>query len=152
MKKFIALAVAVVMAASFSVVAFAKSSPSGQTKHKVTVTSNKGGSSSSNYKMTKNNDGTITLTAVKGKYDFLHWQISGRYEIVSGSLKSGKIVIRPLSDLKVKQIFDVKGNGGKPNDGSGKSPKTGENGVTALGLTLVLALAGVAISKKQLVK
>lgn len=152
MKKFIALAVAVVMAASFSVVAFAKSSPSGQTKYKVTVTSNKGGSSSSNYKMTKNNDGTITLTAVKGKYDFQRWEISGRYEIVSGSLKSGKIVIRPLSDLKVKQIFNIKGNGTKPNDGSGKSPKTGENGVTALGLTLVLALAGVAISKKQLAK
>lgn len=151
MKRFLALIAVLVLATSFSVVSFAASSPSGETKHTVTITSNKGGSNKSNYKMVKKDDGTVVLTAVKGESTFLRWNISGKYKIVSGSLKSGRIVIRPLSDLKVKMEYDIKGSG-KPGDGGSTSPQTGSRGITALGLTMIAALAFSAISKKELAK
>lgn len=152
MKKVIALVIALIFATSFSVVSLAAASPEGQTKYKVTVISNKGGSNKDNYKIVKNNDGTVTITAIEKGAKFLRWEVkSGKCEIVSGSFSSKKIVIRPLSDVVIKQIFKVKGSG-KPGDGSSTSPQTGNIAISLLGLTMLASLGAAALSRKKLVK
>ena len=88
------------------------------------------------------------------------WYIEGEYEIVSGDLTSKELVIRPLSDIKVEEMYNVEGSKGyfepdddkkpvKPNEDP-ESPKTSDN---TLPLALVLSVSGLAVmlySKKRL--
>lgn len=87
---------------------------------------------------------TLVATANDGN-TFSKWVIDGEYEIVSGDLESGKLVIIPKSDVSIDTVFlDADGNelkGNKANgDGSDKSPKTG----VATGVAL-LTLLGSAV-------
>lgn len=154
MKKLVAILVAFVLATSFSVVSLAAQSPTGETKYTVTVSSNVGGSNKANYKMVRNSNGTVTLTAVNTTAAFLKWEVvSGNYELVSGSLTSKKIVVRPLSDLKIKLHYKSEKADKpvvKPTDPSNKSPKTGNNiPVVAVGILAVAALGVTVIGKKS---
>lgn len=151
MKKFLAVIFAVVILATFMAVpAMAADSPSGEVVFKVEVNSfSTGKVSNGNY--TTEGD-TIRLTVAEDSdYTFTGWVIEGKYEIVSGDLKSKELVIRPLSDVKVEESYDVKGSAGfgTTND-SDKAPDTG----VALPVVAFVALAGaftvMVVSKKRL--
>lgn len=103
-------------------------------------------------------DGTITLTiAEDSEYDFVKWAIDGEYEIVSGSLTSKTLVIRPLSDLDIEEAYDVEGSQGageEPADlDENDSDKAPETGNAALGFAVLLTACGFAtvlVAKKRL--
>ena len=115
-----------------------------------------GSKSSGNYKV--EDDGTITLTVSKDSdYIFVKWAIDGEYEIVSGSLTSKTLVIRPLSDLDVEEAYDVKGSQGageKPaewvENESGKAPETGNAALSFAVLLTACGFATVLFAKKRL--
>lgn len=117
-------------------------------KDEYTVTVNRGsGDKEIQYNVVKNGD-TYTLTAStpdKG-YKFARWSITGDYEIVSGSLTSEKLVIKPLGDVTVKEVFEKISKGGTNN--SDKSPKTGDAIPSVLLAVFMTSLAACAVSKK----
>lgn len=151
MKRAISLFIALVLAISVSVVSFAAASPGGKTEYDVTISSNKGGSTSKLYKMIKNNDGTVTLVHISSHKDFLRWKIIGDYELVKGPLTADKIIVYPLEDLKVKMIFEKGDKDGKDDDGS-KSPQTADKALVGILSVAVLAGAAAVVSKKSLNK
>lgn len=108
-------------------------------------------------------------------YEFIKWEIYGNYEIVSGSLNSSELVIIPLGNIIVKQIFEEvpadediedeeepeeneedeeedKDDGKKPPKGdtndSEESPQTG----MALPIVGLIAALGAAVVSKKLSK
>ena len=108
---------------------------------------------------------TVRLVAAEdSKFEFMGWYIEGEYEIISGSLTSKVLVIRPLSDIKVEEMYNVEGSRGyiepeqkpdddkkptKPNEDA-ESPETSDN---TLFFALMLAVSGLAVmlySKKRL--
>lgn len=157
MKKLLAVLFCVaILATCMAVPAFAEGSPSGKPVYKVEVESFASGSSTSNVHTVVEGDTVKLTTDENSKHTFTGWVIEGvegvDYEIVSGSLKSETIVIRPLADIKVEESYDVKGSAGEgtTND-SDKAPETGNS---ALALA-VLAVAGafvVMVSTKKAVK
>ncbi len=157
MKKLLAvLFCVVILATCMAVPAFAADSPGAKPVYKVEVESFSSGSSTSNVTTVVEGD-TVKLTVdANSKHTFTGWVIEGvegvDYEIVSGSLTSETIVIRPLTDLKIEEAYDVPGSAGEgtTND-SDKAPETGNS---ALALA-VLAVAGafvVMVSTKKAVK
>ena len=103
MKRFVALILAVVMVFALAVGASALKSPEGKEYYKITSTVEYEGRTAgdaTSYKVEKNSDETITLTANAHDGFFTRWIISGGYEIVDGSLDSPVITIRPTSDVK----------------------------------------------------
>ncbi len=156
MKKFLAILFSLVVLMTFMAIpTFAVNSPSGSLVYDVDVESFSTGSATvGSYKV----DGdTIILTAAKdSKHTFTGWVISGKegvdYVIVSGSLDSKELVIRPLADLKIEESYDVKGSAGygQSND-SDKAPQTGNN--TLMVVTLLTGAAFVAmVSTRKAVK
>lgn len=92
-----------------------------------------------------------TLTASKPTkgYAFAKWEISGKYEIVSGSLTSEKIVIKPLGDVTVKEVFTKVVQGAVNN--SDKSPQTGNNLPIVL-FAIFLCSATVSVISRKTAK
>ncbi len=137
MKKIIALALALVLMLAISVPVFAEDSPENPgEKFNVTV-------NGSHASYTKNEDGTITFTT-DDESAFKGWVIEGKYEIVSGSLDSPTLVVRPLSDLKATL------NGEKVPSGDDKSPATGNN-PAVFAILALCSLAGAAYATKRAV-
>lgn len=126
MKKIIsvlcALAVVISACAVFATPAFAKDSPGAEVKHNVTVVDYSTGKSTQKINAVVEGD-TITLKATQSAYPFTGWVIDGKYEIVSGTLGSRKLVVRPLTDIIVEESFDVSGS-----EGYGKKPVPEESG------------------------
>lgn len=74
---------------------------------KVEYTHNIEGLEDGNYEIVKKGE-QIELSAMEGlsEYSFVKWEIVGPYEIISGSLTGSKLVILPLGNIVVKQIFE----------------------------------------------
>lgn len=167
MKKIIAIIMSLALVMSLGTMAFAAGSPQGDKTYKVTITSDREESSSSkdNYKVVQNGD-TFEITADEDddEYEFLGWEIIGEYEIVSGSLTSRDLVIRPLGDITINQLAEYIVEGAdEPDDGedkdkeeegetnkSDKSPQTGNNIFFILGGIFAASFVIASISGKRI--
>lgn len=143
MKKILAVfsAMLIIVSSFAALTAFAKESPTGKKKYKITITTNVGDEKSDFSYVRKGDKITVKVKEkyIKQGYKFIGWEIDGEYEIISGSLKSKKLSIKAKSDLEIRQIFDTESKGSKTKkNGSDKSPKTGET------LPLVLLLGVLA--------
>ncbi|MBQ6153645.1 MAG: LPXTG cell wall anchor domain-containing protein [Ruminococcus sp.] len=111
MKKFLALMLALMIAASLVVTVSAATtyeSPTPTDYYSITTATEGSGSASADpVKVEKNSDGTSTLTATDNDGFFTRWIIDGSYQIVSGDLESNVIVIKPLSDITATASFSV---------------------------------------------
>ena len=157
MKKIlVSLLVFTLIFSGISVVAFAEDtlSPTAAPQYKVTASSSN--SNAGKVEKIENEDGTITLkVTVADSAKFAKWNITGEYEIVSGSLTDTEITIKPLSDVTADATFAEAGtttaDSGKDND-SDKSPETGNAPVAATAVVLFTALGAAYVAKKQLSK
>ena len=156
MKKFLSIALAIVMIFALSAVAFAEEateykSPVPQDEFKIDVSwfpgdGSLGDAVADQYTVVKNTDGTVTITAnPKANGEFTKWEIDGKYEVVSGDLTTPVITVRPASDLKIVAYFKAPGGTEpttvKPTEKPSNpvSPKTGDP------LFLIIALAALAL-------
>jgi len=148
MKKLLAIVFSVVILAAFMAVpALAEGSPVGEVVHKVEVTSNSTGEDVTTTYEVKDGE-TITLTKTEGSdYEFKGWVITGEYEIVSGDVNSDEIVIKPLSDIKVLESYDVETEPSDPND-SDKAPQTGNSALVVTVLLTAGAFVAMVATKK----
>ena len=165
MKKIIAIIMSLALVMSLGTMAFAAGSPQGDKTYKVTITSDReeSGSSKDNYKVVQNGD-TFEITADEDddEYEFLGWEIIGEYEIVSGSLTSRDLVIRPLGDITINQLAEyIVEADEEPDDGedkeeegetnkSDKSPQTGNNIFFILGGIFAASFVIASISGKRI--
>ena len=89
--------------------AIAEISPSGEINYKVTIDYSID-EKEPIFEYVKDGD-KYTLTAntesESGDFKFLRWSIEGDYIIVSGSLDSTTLVIKPLGDIKIVQIVEL---------------------------------------------
>ena len=148
MKKFLAVLFSVVILATFMAVpALAEKSPEGEVVHKVEITTNSTGEDVTTTHEVKDGE-TITLTKTEGSdYEFKGWVITGDYEIVSGTLTSDTIVIKPLGDITVEELYDVETESGDPND-SDKAPQTGNGALMVTVLLTAGAIVAMVATKK----
>lgn len=137
MKKFLAILFSVVIIATFMAVpAFAEVSPEGEVIYNVEMGDGE--------KVAVSEGDTITLKVSDPDADFEGWDIEGKYEIVSGDLTSDVLVIRPLSDIVVKEVYaDAEDDVVTDENESDKAPQTGNN--TIMLVTLLTAGAFVAM-------
>jgi len=160
MKKVFAILLAAVLVMALSVTAFAAGvSPEGVSYYKVYIIDGNG-SKTQVEKVPVGED--ITPEAVPNKGDFAAWKIykadgsvaveGEDYEIVSGSLTSSSITILPKANLIITANYDGEETDFEIDNGEVTSPQTGDVAVYALCSVMVLALAGAAVAKKQLVK
>lgn len=128
MKRILAVVLAFLVISAFSVTAFAASSPVAVGERIVTIYSWATGqleelgtitfevfddgsvkvksSTSTSPNFVVNADGTITLKKTKtSENQFLGWVILGDYDVVSGSLLSDTVTIRPKGDIKVYEMY-----------------------------------------------
>ena len=102
----------------------------------------------------KNSGATVTLTATPDPGEsFITWTLACEYDIVSGSLTTETLVIKPYTDVKVTGVFTK--NGQKPDDykpsdsaSSDTSPKTGDPTLAIIAIILMATLAGAFAVKK----
>lgn len=160
MKKVFAILLAAVLVMALSVTAFAAGvSPEGVSYYKVYIIDGNG-SKTQVEKVPVGED--ITLEADPDKGDFDEWKIykadgsvaveGEDYEIVSGPLTSSSITILPKANLIITANYDGEETDFEIDNGEVTSPQTGDVAVYALCSVMVLALAGAAVAKKQLVK
>lgn len=165
MKRFISVALALVMIFALAATVAAKDSPVGRDYYAIEVgydpadgSLGTAGGDKSNVRVDAvDEDGTVKLTAInKDNGEFIGWEISGEYEIVSGSLNDLVIVVRPLSDIKAiakfKSSATPDSSSSKSSSGSNDdktSPKTGDPLWIVLGLA-VLALGAGALAVKKI--
>ena len=160
MKKIIALMITVlILIASFgTLTAFAADSPEAKPTFKVDVTTYSSGKAETGL-FTTLEDGSIKLTrTVKSDEKFTGWVIDGKegvdYVIVSGSLTSDELIIKPLNDIKIEESYDVAGSKGegKPEVGekneSTQSPPTGNKALASVAVLAMVSLAGAVAVKK----
>ncbi len=143
MKKFTAIALCVLMVAVMAVPALALLSPENPgADFTVTIGTVSG---NGNIKRTDNGDGTFTIEAVANEgHGFQKWDIVGDYDVISGSINSSKLTIKPLNgDVTVNVVFS--GDSGAKPDGSKTSPETGVPTVmVAFAAVVALGVAVVA--------
>ena len=160
MKKVFAILLAAVLVMALSVTAFAAGvSPEGVSYYKVHIIDGNG-SKTQIEKVPVGEE--ITLEADPDKGDFDEWKIykadgsvavEGKdYEIVTGSLSSTSITIIPKANLIITANYNGVETEFEIDNGEVTSPQTGDVAVYALCSVMVLALAGAAVAKKQLVK
>lgn len=163
MKRIISIALALVMIFALTATVAALDSPMGKEYYKIGVSYEPGDGSLGTAAGDKSNvkidavdeDGHVRLTALKkNNASFIGWDISGKYEIVSGTLKDSVIVVRPLSDIHAVAKFtdntstpDQQKATEKPNSSS-TSPKTGDPLLIILGLAALALGAGAFAVKK----
>lgn len=148
MKKMFSIFVAVALIAALSLTAFAYTpSPVSVGEFKVTVDSYATGELGPGT-YTVNDDGTITVyRSAESDYEFLGWKIYGEYEIVSGTLKSDTLTVRPLSDIRIVEMYDCPAAGAE--DDSDTSPETGNN-LVPLAVLSILSLSVAVVAKKRM--
>lgn len=146
MKKFLAVLFSVVILATFMAVpAFAADSPSGEVVYKVEI---KGQDTA------KEVVAGESITLVKGANDkeFAGWVITGKYDIVSGSLNSDTLVIIPLGDITVEETYkDATVDTEKEENDSDKAPQTG-NGALMLTVLLTAGAFVAMVATKKAVR
>ena len=153
----IALVLAVMFALAINVCA--ADSPQGVDYYKISVgyfpsDGSLGDASSDKDKIaiTENEDGTVTLTATeKGTGAFIKWVITGDYDIVTGSLTSKTLTVKPKSDIHADAYFEAPGKTpdtpSNPNTDK-TSPKTGDPMPIILGLAVLGIGVGAFAVKK----
>ena len=107
---------------------------------------------------TTDENGNVVLNAsAKPGYVFDSWKITGEYDVVSGSLTSPTMVIKPHSDVVADAVFKPTGSqaptsSGTPgsSDQSPTSPKTGTAGMLFVLFAVIAGGAVIVLSKKQL--
>lgn len=157
MKKFLSIALAIVMIFALSAVAFADETPTQyvspvpEENLKIEVfwvpsDGSLGDAEADKYQVKKNNDETVTITAnPKNKGEFIKWEIEGEYDLVEGSLTTPVMIIKPKTDIKATAYFKTPGGTEpttvKPTEKPSNpvSPKTGDP------LFLIIALAALAL-------
>ena len=163
MKRVITVALVLVLVFSLSVTAFAKDSPTGKKYYGISVSYSPSDGSlgtasadSDKVLITENDDGTVTLTAnEKGNGVFSSWQITGDYDIVSGSLNSKTITIKPHSDISAVANFTKPGSSpdeqkpSTPGNKGNTSPKTGDPLLYVIGM-MILALGFGTLAVKKI--
>ena len=143
MKKFLAMLISIVILSTFMVIpTFAEKSPEGDVFHKVVI---KDGET-----ITVKDGENVQLIA-KDNVEFIGWEIIGEYEIISGSLTSKNLVIRPLSDLIVEGKYKDVAEEDKEENESDKAPQTG-NGVLMITVLLTAAAFVTMVATKKSVK
>lgn len=161
MKKIISVLTALILLCSLATFfASAEKSPSGKPTYKVTIDYDIDIKENPVYDYIQEGD-TVTLIANTkddndNKYIFLRWSIKGEYEIISGSLTSPTLVIKPLGDVKILQVVekyedtdkdpDKKPQGEKNDDET--SPPTKDNVVYILSGMLLTSLMATVVLKK----
>lgn len=164
MKKLLIPLLVLAMICSLSLCAFAESvqSPTAPVVYEVVV--NQPDKNVGSVNRVDNADGTITFTvSAEDEATFTKWVLEGDYEIVSGSLTSKTITIRPKADnVKVNTVFNgeetttaaadttTAATSGDSN-GSATSPETGAP-VAAVAVVLATAMGAAFVAKKQLSK
>ena len=149
MKRIISLVLAIVLLFSIGTTAFAAISPSGNKYYKVTIIHPSG--EKEKFSVKQGTPVELSL-AVGEEKDFVKWEISGDYEIISGSLKDGTLVIMPLSDLTIRKVFKDRKpdkDKGETND-SEESPQTGSNLIFILFGVMAASLIMVKTAKNKL--
>ena len=150
MKKIAALFLVAVMMLTMAVSVFAEGteikSPEAGEEHKVEVARATTGGA---VFFVENEDGTYTITAKPDSgRKFIKWDITGEYEIVSGSLETPEIVINAKSDIKAIATFDGTPIDKEPHGDD--SPKTGVD-ITAAVIVMTVAVLGTAYCTKRFV-
>ncbi|MBR6513988.1 MAG: hypothetical protein IKT46_04045 [Clostridia bacterium] len=122
MKKIFAILMVVVMLFAIAIPVSAEISPKPQPDVDISVVPEKGGEITEK----DNGDGTITITVKPNSgYDFVKWELTGEYEIVSGKLTDKTITIKPITDVKAQAVMKTQTTV-KPTPGPGtSSPSTG---------------------------
>lgn len=168
MKKLFVMLITCVLVLSVSApFVSADSSPEGKKTYKVTINMSDGKAES--FTFLQKGENVILKSSVK-KNDpaktFIKWEITGDYEVISGSLTNPDLVIKPLSDVSVVQVLadiaenqpdksdkddndDDKESQGDKND-SETSPPTGNNIWLALGGVMLASAALSLIAKRRL--
>ncbi|MGN0660190.1 MAG: hypothetical protein ACI4JX_00565 [Oscillospiraceae bacterium] len=156
MKKIFSLAAAVLTMLALTVTSFAAPSPSGDkqfvVKQEIVDTgTNKTATGWS--KVVKDGE-TLIITVTEGYENyFVKWNIIGEYEIISGSLDSTTLVIRPLSDVTVQEIVKTDGTTVTPGDKNDSSTSPGTGSAASVLVVLMGASAlTAAAAKKRLSK
>ena len=160
MKRFISIfAILILTFSAFSFSAFAEVSPQGDKKVKVEITNNIDEDDKTISYEVKGDKVTISVNEdyIKDGYKFIKWKIVGDYEIVSGSLTSKNLVIKPLGNVILTQIFDIEGVEEKPDkkpqgesNKSDVSPETADSGILNLLVgAAALSMVTLGATKKQ---
>lgn len=174
MKKLISILIATILVFSVaSTFVSAEVSPEGNKTYKVTIDYGVEDKKPSFSYVTEGD--TIALTSntksEEGKFKFVRWTIVGEYEIISGSLTSENLVIRPLGDISIVQVLEEyyeednlpddekedeedeedkkpsKKPQGDKND-SETSPPTNDNMLLILSGIFFISLLATAVSRK----
>ena len=163
MKKFFAIAIAVLLIAVSAFPAFASNVVSPvptKANYIVETEEEEGGHIDVDYKtgVDENGNQTVVITAVpKDGYEFKEWIINGQYT-TNGSLTSAVLEMIISSDMKVKAVYAKKGEAptekpadNKVVDNGTKSPQTGSDDFAPYVVLFVsaAALAAVVIAAKR---
>ena len=172
MKKVFAIVLSLILVFALSITAFAAKSPTGQKYYNVTL--QKGiaveGVESAGVNAVIDEDGNVHVKADPKEGTFNSWSIykivktngkqkitkavNGKdYEILSGSLNSKDLVIKPLADIVICGNYNGKIT--DPSTGKAKqdkSSKTGDVEVLYLSVIMLASLSVCAAAKKQLSK
>lgn len=162
MKRTLSVLIAMLLILCATVPAFAAVSPTGAKDITVTVVPTEGGGGSYDAitKYDPVNGATIQFVPKPNDgYTFDHWVIEGDYEIISGSLETGDLVIKAYSDIIATPYYVKSGpttaseatmvTGATIQQNTEKtSPKTGSNDMTGVvGVTVGVSLlfAGIIV-------
>ncbi len=170
MKKLVALLLAALIVCALPVVAFAANSPAAGKVFQVTVQKGAAdGVTSDKNTVTVEQNGNISLKAVESAGKFNSWKVykavnassaaaasvkyveatvNVDYEIVSGSLTSTAVTIKPLTDIVVCGNYDGKITDPQTGAANSVSDQTGYH-VALLALVCVLAVAGAGVAVKK---
>ena len=167
MKRLTALILAILVIIAVPVMASAANSPSGT--ETVKIDAKPSNTAQGSVEKTVNADGSVKLVATPAKgYTFKNWTITAaattaqapvadaqvatnaadtaNYTIVSGSLTSATLVIKPNVDLVVVANFSGSSSSGSSSTGA---PKTGEANLALVMFACALSLAGAGFAMKK---
>ena len=143
MKHTFSFLLAFILLLSFAIPATAANSPEGTKTYKVSYTFGNMTKYFKSGELIKLNSDDIQVDDNIPR-QFLRWEIVGNYEIISGTLTSKKLIIKPLGDITINEVFreipvkEQKKDKGEINK-SEISPKTGNNYPMALSIFILLS-------------
>ena len=175
MKKFIALALAALIVCALPVMALAVDSPAATEMTKIVVQKATIQGVENTTVEVARGTGTITVVADPTQGIFREWMVykveddaatgaaigdvtaatkytkavqGTDYEIVSGTLTTSPLTVRPLTDIVITGNYDKKITDPQTGEMKETAPKTGANAVV-FAVVAVLALAGAGIATKK---
>ncbi len=178
MKKLFAILLALLLVASFSVIAFATEaeneeilSPTDVPLVEVDFDSWHPGEITDIAKESYEKGTIVAFVAPESEYEFIGFQVEGEdYEVISGAeyivdgpatrtAETPTLVLKINADVKVIALYDIDGEetepttATQPDDEEGDSPQTGDSMlVYCIAGALILGVAGFAFAGKKLLK